>query len=406
MNKLANNILELLLDPTKIPVRNRLYFRNEEVLDNSAFDKAKQDSVAAYGAQRQNADFYPSRNRQQPKREAAMDRRTLIASFDILSKQFQMDHPIATDLRTMAVAVSKMEDSELDHVLAAEASGCMITASDGETTEDTEMLHLAVTDWIKHVTQVGKKWKKDNPGAKYNMKKVIQEAKKTWKKDDTEDDKKSKKADDAAHDESTETPEQEAAESVETQKAEREKGQHAAAEWGKQADAAVVAALVEILPKQAGKKKGPGKPDGTGPMSGTPACPENPGDAPAVAPIPSVPAPMAAVPVAPVPAVVASEPAPVAPAPEVPAPAPEAKKPEPTEPEQAPTAAVVDTSMLATAADGTFEGIELSGNGTIDDDIVMSAEEAARLASVLNFDVTQGMDQNDKVKLHALLNNK
>lgn len=392
MNKLANNILEYLLDPTRIPVRNRLYFRGEEVLDNTAFDKAKQDSVAAYGLQRQNADFYPQRKKmQQPKREAAMDRKALIASFDILSKQFQMDHPIATDLRTMAVAVSKMEDDELNRVLASEAAnfGCMITASEGETAEETEMLHLAASDWIKHVTQVGKKWKKDNPGAKYNMKKVIQEAKKTWKKDDEEEDKpkKSKKAEDASHDESTETPEQEAAESVETQKAEREKGQHTAAEWGKQADAAVAAALAEILPKQAGKKKGPGKPDGTGPCSGTPACPENPGNAPAPAvPVTPAPAPVMAAPAAPAPAA----------APEA-APAPEEKE------EESDKKAEVDTSMLAAA--GTFEGVELSKNGTIDDE-VMSAEEAARLASVLNFDVTQDLDQNDKVKLHALLNNK
>jgi len=387
MNKLANNILEYLLDPTRIPVRNRLYFRGEEVLDNTAFDKAKQDSVAAYGLQRQNADFYPQRKKmQQPKREAAMDRKALIASFDILSKQFQMDHPIATDLRTMAVAVSKMEDDELNQVLALEAEnfGCMITASEGETAEETEMLHLAASDWIKHVTQVGKKWKKENPGAKYNMKKVIQEAKKTWKKDDEEEDKpkkKSKKAEDASHDESTETPEQEAAESVKTQKAEREKGQHTAVEWGKQADAAVAAALAEILPKRAGKKKGPGRPDGTGPCSGTPACPENPGNAPAPA-VPVTPAPVMAAPV------------PVTPV----APEPEAKKEDESD-----KTAEVDTSMLAAA--GTFEGVELSKNGTIDDE-VMSAEEAARLASVLNFDVTQDLDQNDKVKLHALLNNK
>ena len=112
--KIANNILEFMFDPTVFPVKNRLYFRPEEILKNESFDAAKADALKAYGSQRKNSDFYPSKNRQQTQREASiMDRKTLIASMDVLSQQFDESDPIGKDLKTMAYAVSKMSDEEL-----------------------------------------------------------------------------------------------------------------------------------------------------------------------------------------------------------------------------------------------------------------------------------------------------
>lgn len=117
--KIANNILELMLDPTRVPVRQRLYFRPEEILDNEVYERAKLQGLQAYHGQRFNSDFYPIRNRSQTQREVSvMDRRTLIASLDILSQQFKEDGPFATDLRTMAYAVSEMDDTELQSKLA------------------------------------------------------------------------------------------------------------------------------------------------------------------------------------------------------------------------------------------------------------------------------------------------
>ena len=119
--KVANNILEFLLDPTVIPIRQRLYFRPEERLDNRVYDQAKLDVMKAYRTQRQNADMYPSRNRTLTQQEDfRMDRRTLVASLDILSQNFVKDDPIARDLRTMAYAVSKMSGEELSERVAEE----------------------------------------------------------------------------------------------------------------------------------------------------------------------------------------------------------------------------------------------------------------------------------------------
>jgi hypothetical protein len=110
--KVANNILEFMFDPTKIPVQQRLYFRPEETLRNESFEAAKADAYKAYGEERHNSDFYPTRNKMQ-KEAVLMDRKTLIASMDVLSQQFNESDPIGKDLRTMAYAVSKMSDDEL-----------------------------------------------------------------------------------------------------------------------------------------------------------------------------------------------------------------------------------------------------------------------------------------------------
>ena len=119
--KVANNILDFLIDPTKVPVKERVYFRPEENLQNETYEKAKADAFALYKEQAHNSDFYPSKRTTQ--REASkMDRKSLIASFDILSKNFREENdPIAKDLRTMAFAFSKMSDEEVDARLADSA---------------------------------------------------------------------------------------------------------------------------------------------------------------------------------------------------------------------------------------------------------------------------------------------
>ena len=123
--KMANNILEFLIDPTVFPVRQRLYFRPEEKLQNEFYEGAKADSFKAYGTEQHNSDFYPIRNRQQSQREATvMDRKTMIASLDVLSQNFEENDPIAMDLRTMAFAVSKMADDEFNGRVAAKTFPC------------------------------------------------------------------------------------------------------------------------------------------------------------------------------------------------------------------------------------------------------------------------------------------
>ena len=122
--KIANNILEFLIDPTRVPVRERLYFRPEENLQNDYFTNAKQDAFAAYGTEKHNSDMYPARNRslKTQKGGSIMDRKSIIASLDILSQNFKAENdPIAKDLRTMAYAISKMGEEELQSRLAAEA---------------------------------------------------------------------------------------------------------------------------------------------------------------------------------------------------------------------------------------------------------------------------------------------
>jgi hypothetical protein len=57
--KTANNILELLLDPTVFPIKQRVYFGPGENLRNESYDKAKEEALALYGNQSQNTDFYP-----------------------------------------------------------------------------------------------------------------------------------------------------------------------------------------------------------------------------------------------------------------------------------------------------------------------------------------------------------
>lgn len=120
--RVANNILDLLIDPTRVPVKDRVYFRDEEMLKNESYEKAKADACAAFKEQKHNSDFYPHKNRSLNREATIMDRKTLIASLDVLSKNFKnASDPIAADLSTMAKALSKMSDDELMPRLASEA---------------------------------------------------------------------------------------------------------------------------------------------------------------------------------------------------------------------------------------------------------------------------------------------
>jgi hypothetical protein len=115
---LANNILEFLIDPTKFPVQQRLYIRPEEILRNESYENAKAESFKAYKDQKKNSDFYPGKS----SREASiMDRKTVIASMDVLAQNFVDENdPIAKDLRTAAFCISKMTDEEYESRLASE----------------------------------------------------------------------------------------------------------------------------------------------------------------------------------------------------------------------------------------------------------------------------------------------
>lgn len=166
-----------------------------------------------------------------------MDRRKLIASFDILSQSFKKDDPIATELRTMAYAVSKMGDNEL--------SGRLSEAAEKESMEEKTASELKEgSEYTKFV----KKYMKDHPDAD------IADAAKAWKKKAAE-------------------------EEVVEEKDAAKKKEEDMDKWGKEATEAVRRALVsdvfdiDMSEKKAGKIKGPGKPDGTGPYSGTDECP-------------------------------------------------------------------------------------------------------------------------------------
>jgi len=122
--KIANNILDFLIDPTRVPVKERVYFRPEENLLNESYESAKADAMHAFKDQKHNSDFYPQKNRNQSNiREASiMDRKSLIVSMDVLSRNFKNEQdPFAVSLRTMAMALAKIDDETLSARLASEA---------------------------------------------------------------------------------------------------------------------------------------------------------------------------------------------------------------------------------------------------------------------------------------------
>jgi len=134
--KVANNILDFLIDPTKVPVTERIYIGPEEKLQNAVYEKAKADACATFKDQKHNSDFYPNKKSPLTREANIMDRKSLIASLDVLSRNFKdASDPIATDLQNMAIALSRMDDEtlqarlasdapELDEVLAAKTFKC------------------------------------------------------------------------------------------------------------------------------------------------------------------------------------------------------------------------------------------------------------------------------------------
>lgn len=209
-----------------------------------------------------------------------MDRRTLIASLDVLSQNFRDEaDPIAKDLRTMAYVVAKMSDEELRNRLAEDVP------------EVGGQERTAGNPWIDHV----KKTKKDNPDL--SLKEVITKAKKTYKKEASDEEVKEAEEVLSSQETETEAPEyndfwtKEAADAVQMALLEdtglvKEAGKtrgvpDGTGPYGRgmgpgkgRADGTgLEEAAKKEEEKTAGKIKGPGKPDGTGPMSGTPECP-------------------------------------------------------------------------------------------------------------------------------------
>jgi len=243
-HKLANNILEYLVNPRVYPVEKRLYFRPEEILDNRVYEKAIMESNSNYGKQNLNSDFYPKRNQITQREVSAMDRRTLIASFDILAQNFKENDPFAVELRTMAYALANMSDENAQKKLSSEAP---------DVAEQFEKL-AGGNPWMDHMNKV----RKENPGE--SLKELISIAKKTYKKEKT-----AYEAEDVSAEENVE--------SKKTQYSEEE-GSYSD-KWSKDATEAVQTALLSDvlgMEAEAGKKKGPGKPDGTGPHGDTSEC--------------------------------------------------------------------------------------------------------------------------------------
>lgn len=275
--KIANNILEFLFDPTCIAPERRLYFRPEEILKNQSYEAAKAEANKAYGDQRHNSDFYP-KNKISNEREASdMDRKTLIASMDILSQSFKEEDPIAKDLRTMAYAVSQMSDEELESRLDVEAKA------------ETFPCPVCGTKVLKQTGYCVKCKKKVKPKTAEDETKEASEEKEaeeekvdmdSWSKEASEAVRKALIADVTG-------------EETEKEAIKRGPGGHIPDGTGphgrgmgpgkgkgdgsgmkEEEEKKAEETEKEAGEKEAGKIKGPGKPDGTGPMSGTPACPE------------------------------------------------------------------------------------------------------------------------------------
>jgi len=231
--KIANNILEFLVNPRAFPVERRLYFRSEELLDNSSYEKAEADAKEAYGDQSQNSNFYPNRNRS-TKREASVDRKTLIASMDILSQSFTEEDPIAKDLRTMAYAISKMSEEELENRV--------VEAGKGKGKGKGFMPPWLDPDFKKDE----KKAEEETPEPKEASEEISID---NWSKEASDAVQRALISDVLGD--------------VVAKKSEEEEDDDEGGE-SEACDA-----------KKAGKKKGPGVPDGTGPLSGTPECKMN-----------------------------------------------------------------------------------------------------------------------------------
>ena len=267
--KMANNILEFLIDPTVIPVQTRVYFRPEEQLDNRSYEKAKSESFLAYRSQRNNSDMYPTRNRKLTRMGGfSMDRKTMIASLDILSKKFaSVNDPIATDLRTMAKCFSEMTDEEISARLAEEE------AVEPVKEKAVEPVKKKAVEPVKEKAVEPVKEEADKTASGW-MDAMAKARKENPKKEGEPVKKWFKRVTDAAHLlYKKEASESEMAQAMEMLAAEEALKDN----WGKEASNAVAKALVsdvlgkDLTEEEADKK--PGIPDGTGPMKDSPACP-------------------------------------------------------------------------------------------------------------------------------------
>jgi len=251
--KIANNILEFLFDPTVVPIERRMYFRPEEILKNQSYEQAKAESLKTYGDQRNNSDFYPPKNKMSNESEASsMDRKTLIAGMDILSQTFQESDPIAKDLRTMAYAVAKMSDEELESRMVEAGKGLppwLMKDDKGEVVKNPDFKkEKKKADEVKEIIEAAE----GTPQVDLDAwsKKASEAVKRALIADVVGDKKAACKSDDEEKEE-VEAKKKKTSESDPAKDDEVEKE------------------------KEAGKKKGPGIPDGTGPMKDSPECPMN-----------------------------------------------------------------------------------------------------------------------------------
>ena len=180
-----------------------------------------------------------------------MDRRTLIASLDVLSQAFKDENdPIAVDLRTMAFSVAEMDDEDrLAGEVEVEKEASDVEAKKYETFKCPE----CGTKVLKQTGYCVKCKKK----VKEASEEVTEEISDFWTKEASDavqrailSDVLNIEADDEKEEEVEKTAEK-AEEKVEKVEGKVEK---------------------EESEKNAGKIKGPGKPDGTGPYGGTEEC--------------------------------------------------------------------------------------------------------------------------------------
>lgn len=250
--KMANNILEFLIDPTRVPVERRVYHRPEEQLDNRSFEKAKLDSMVAYGDQRHNSDMYPSRKRSLTQREVlGMERKDIIASLDVLSQEFPQNDAIGKDLRSMAYVLAKMNDEAFENRMAK-----------AETFECPEC-GTKVLKQTGYCVKCKKKVKSKAAASEEEISSETVVLEDKWTREASEAVKASLLSEKGVEAKGWTPPKEESEEEEKKEAAEDKEAKGC----DKKED------TPEESKKEAGKIKGPGKPDGTGPMSGTDECP-------------------------------------------------------------------------------------------------------------------------------------
>jgi hypothetical protein len=349
--RIANNILEFLVNPECFPLKQRLYFGPEEKLQNETLDAARADSFKAYGKENKNSDFYPSRNRNTTKEASVMDRKILIASFDILRQNFADEDPIGKELGVIASVIADMKDEEYSNRVTR------IVEAKAKTFKCPEC-GTKVLEQTAYCVKCKKKVKK-------------------------------------ASDEGCETPKEEKEEKDTPEQGQTVDASVLFKSWNKKATDAVrrllIAEVSEDDPDAPGKKEDDKEACGKKADQNSPhpqlqsAMPAMPAEPVATAEPTPAPAPAAA-----------PTPAPAAPAPAAPEAKPEEKKEDPATKE-----AVVDTDILASI---DCEGISLTSAIMSNEDVgEMTAGEKAALESIMVASEYSNMSVEDKATLDALL---